>query len=96
MPLNEKAFRRLYDLSNEMINRLDHSAGLNPRAFRLGHQSLESVNAAQTKTILDGDFIAKFINLPLADRLKWARNKGTSSDRVINDLATFQTGTDFF
>jgi cleavage and polyadenylation specificity factor subunit 1 len=96
MPVNEKIFRRLHDISGEMINRLDHLAGLNPRAFRLGHHLDESVHAAPFKTILDGDFAAKFSNLPLLDRLKWSRNKGTSSDRVMNDLGVFQLGSDFF
>ena len=34
VPLPEKTFKRLQDVQNEMVNRMDHVAGLNPRAFR--------------------------------------------------------------
>lgn len=33
-PISEPEYRRLQDMSTEMMNRLDQPAGLNPRAFR--------------------------------------------------------------
>ena len=34
MPASEKTYKRLYDIFTEMVNRMEHPAGLNPRAYR--------------------------------------------------------------
>jgi hypothetical protein len=34
VPVAEKVFKRLQDMYSELVSRLDHVAGLNPKAFR--------------------------------------------------------------
>jgi cleavage and polyadenylation specificity factor subunit 1 len=39
-PLGERQYKRLDDIATEMINRLEHPAGLNPRSYRFANHLL--------------------------------------------------------
>lgn len=95
LPINERVFKRLNDVATEMINRLEHAAGLNPRAYRL-YRAPKEITSIPVKNFIDGEFLGKFLELPVSDQIRWTRNKGTSNERVIRDLSEIAQALNYF
>ena len=82
MPLNEKLYRRLLMLQNVLTFSLQHSGGLNPKAFRLLRlPKPELLNPS--KNIVDGDLLSKFLNLSVNEKLECAKKIGTTPSQVF-------------
>ncbi|KAF9194083.1 Cleavage and polyadenylation specificity factor subunit 1 [Haplosporangium sp. Z 11] len=94
-PIPEKTSKRLALLSSQIVNGVQHPAGLNPRAFRL-LQSKDRLNSNPTKGILDGDLLFEFINLPANRQMEMTKQIGTGVDRVMDDLAGIAVAADHF
>ncbi|KAF9111435.1 Cleavage and polyadenylation specificity factor subunit 1 [Mortierella sp. AM989] len=94
-PIPEKTSKRLALLSSQIVNGVQHAAGLNPRAFRL-LQSKDRLNSNPVKGILDGDLLFEFINLPANRQKEMTKQIGTGVDRVMDDLAGIAVAADHF
>ncbi|KAG0002046.1 Cleavage and polyadenylation specificity factor subunit 1 [Entomortierella chlamydospora] len=94
-PIPEKTSKRLALLSSQIVNGVQHPAGLNPRAFRL-LQSKDRLNSNPVKGILDGDLLFEFINLPANRQKEMTKQIGTGVDRVMDDLAGISVAADHF
>ncbi|KAG0368622.1 CPSF A subunit region-domain-containing protein [Gamsiella multidivaricata] len=94
-PIPEKTSKRLALLSSQIVNGVQHHAGLNPRAFRL-LQSKDRLNSNPAKGILDGDLLFEFVNLPANRQKEMTKQIGTGVDRVMDDLAAIAVAADHF
>ncbi|CDH59136.1 cleavage and polyadenylation specificity factorsubunit 1 [Lichtheimia corymbifera JMRC:FSU:9682] len=95
-PIPEKTFKRLNTLYGQLVNGLQHVAGLNPRAFRLikGHKQRMSSN--RTKAVLDGDLIFEFAGLSVGQQREMTKQIGTTVTRIMEDLVEIDIGIDHF
>ncbi|GAB5591624.1 mRNA cleavage and polyadenylation factor subunit [Umbelopsis nana] len=91
-PITEKTYKRLLLLYGQMVNGLQHFAGLNPRAFRIMRSSKEKLASNRSRTILDGDLIFQFINLPLNRQQEMTKQIGTTVERIMEDLIDIAIG----
>ncbi|KAK3835815.1 MAG: CPSF A subunit region-domain-containing protein [Linnemannia elongata] len=94
-PIPEKTSKRLALLSSQIVNGVQHPAGLNPRAFRL-LQSKDRLNSNPVKGILDGDLLFEFVNLPANRQKEMTKQIGSGVDRVMDDLAGIAVAADHF
>ncbi|KAJ9053518.1 mRNA cleavage and polyadenylation factor subunit [Entomophthora muscae] len=85
IPTNEAVYRRLHLLSSGLINNLAHFGGLNPRSYRLiTPKHRLGMNAH--KSILDGDLLSRFADMPTNHQASLAQSIGTSRNVVYGDL----------
>ena len=86
--LDEKTHRDLEMLQERMVDHLPHTAGLNPRHYRLVHHT--SVHAAplrsRDKNVLDGNLLLQYLALPYDTQLALVRGT-TNPDIIISSLA---------
>ncbi|XP_070574061.1 cleavage and polyadenylation specificity factor subunit 1-like [Ptychodera flava] len=94
-PMTEKTYRRLLMLQNALIVQIPHTAGLNPKAFRIvRHHYRELQNPL--KNILDGDLLWKYTSLSVQEKSDLAKKIGTSVDQILNDLMDVERYTAHF
>lgn len=82
-PINEAAYRRMYILQQQLIDKEFHYCGLNPRLNRIGSIKLQN-NETNTKPILDYDLIRSFTKLS-DDRKRNLANK-VSGKGIYQDI----------
>lgn len=95
LPVTEKNYRRLLMLQNVLSTHISHTAGLNPRDFRMyktGYKVLGNV----AKSIVDGELIFSFILLSQAERSEIAKKIGVKMDDILEDLYEIQQLTTLF
>jgi cleavage and polyadenylation specificity factor subunit 1 len=81
LPVSEKTYRRLLMLQNVLTTSLQHTAGLNPKAFRMVKlHKPELTNPS--KNILDGDLLYKFSTLSMNEKSELAKKIGTTPSQV--------------
>lgn len=85
LPVPEKTYRRLLMLQNVLVTQTPHTAGLNPKGFRV-YRSHRKLLQNPHKNILDGDLLYRYLNLSVTEKGELAKKIGTSSDQVIEDL----------
>ncbi|GIY05432.1 cleavage and polyadenylation specificity factor subunit 1 [Caerostris extrusa] len=95
LPVPEKTYRRLLMLQNVLVVSIPHTAGLNPKAYRM-YKSQRKLLQNPHKNILDGDLLSMFLNLSILEKNEVARRIGTSSDQVIEDLLEIHQFTAYF
>ena len=93
--ISEKTFRRLQSLQNKLGQCLQHHAGLNPKSFRLAHMYNKSTSTSY-KNILDGDLLWRYTFLGFKERNELAKQIGTSSSQILDDLRSIEKITNFF
>ncbi|KAM3586172.1 mRNA cleavage and polyadenylation factor subunit [Umbelopsis sp. WA50703] len=91
-PITEKTYKRLLLLYGQLVNGVQHVAGLNPRAFRIMRSSKEKLASNRSRAILDGDLIFQFINLPLNRQQEMTKQIGTTVERIMEDLIDIAIG----
>jgi len=94
-PIDESVYRRLYSLHTHITYNLQHVAGLNPRAFRL-YQSPPGEHTHFRKNIVDGELLLQYYGLDIWLQRRLARDIGTSSDQIIDNLLQQQFRTNLF
>lgn len=95
LPIGEKSYRRLLMLQNVLNVSLQHTAGLNPKAFRMVRLSRpELMNPS--KNILDGDLLFKFPTLSMNEKSDLAKKIGTSPQQILEDLQEIDRVTAYF
>ncbi|KAG0089651.1 Cleavage and polyadenylation specificity factor subunit 1 [Podila epicladia] len=92
-PIPEKTSKRLALLTTQIVNGVQHAAGLNPRAYRL-LQSKDRLSANPVKGILDGDLLFEFVTLAANRQKEMTKQIGTGVDRVMDDLAAISIAAD--
>ena len=86
LPCNEKTYRRLLMLQNVLVNAIPHSAGLNPKSYRtLRQRRRELINPS--RSIIDGELVFKFSDLPVPQKVEIARRIGTKFQDLMDDLS---------
>ena len=96
VPLSEKTFRRLQTLQNKLVHSVQHYAGLNPKNYRLAQISSRRIHSPPQKNVIDGDLLWKFLNLGIKERNELAKQIGSSSSQIIDDLMDIERITCFF
>ncbi|KAG0172330.1 Cleavage and polyadenylation specificity factor subunit 1 [Apophysomyces sp. BC1034] len=90
-PIPEKTFKRLNTLYGQLVNGLQHVAGLNPRAFRLIKGPKQRMSSNRTKAVLDGDLIFEFAGLAVNQQREMTKQIGTTVSRIMEDLDAQKT-----
>ncbi|KAF8500474.1 CPSF A subunit region-domain-containing protein [Russula emetica] len=84
VPVDETTFKRLHLLQGQLTRNVQHTAGLNPRAFRIVRN--DYVSKALSHGILDGRLLTSFEDLPLIRQNEITRQIGTERTTVLHDL----------
>ena len=95
-PIPEKTFKRLSTLYGQLVNGLQHVAGLNPRAYRLIKGAKQRMASNRTKAVLDGDLIFEFAGLSVTQQREMTKQIGTTVARIMEDLVDIDSGIDHF
>ncbi|XP_028155962.1 cleavage and polyadenylation specificity factor subunit 1-like [Ostrinia furnacalis] len=85
LPVSEKVYRRLLMLQNVMNNYCCHVAGLNPRAHRT-YKSARKQGGGVARGVLDGELVALFPLMPIAEQHDIAKKIGTKVEEIAADL----------
>ncbi|XP_045761794.1 cleavage and polyadenylation specificity factor subunit 1 isoform X1 [Maniola jurtina] len=86
LPVSEKVYRRLLMLQNVMNNYCCHIAGLNPRAHRTYKSARKAAGGGAARGILDGDLVALYTSMPIAEQQDIAKKIGTKVEEIMGDL----------
>ncbi|KAF5309321.1 hypothetical protein D9611_014402 [Ephemerocybe angulata] len=82
-PVEEAAFKRLQLLQGQMTRNVQHTAALNPKAFRIVKNEFNS--KPLLKGILDGNLLAHYEALPIATQNEMTQQIGTERQTVLRD-----------
>ncbi|KAK9475082.1 CPSF A subunit region-domain-containing protein [Dipodascopsis tothii] len=63
VPISETAYRRLNIVQQQLYDRVESHAGLNPRMYR-AHQTNAEFNGQALRAVLDGNNIYRYLGLP--------------------------------
>ncbi|CAG8539305.1 7635_t:CDS:10, partial [Racocetra fulgida] len=91
-PIPEKMYKRMQLLHSQMVNGIQHPAGLNPKLM----QSKQRLAINPAKGILDGDLLIQFPNLALHRQREMTKQIGTTVERILDDLLVLQESCDYF
>lgn len=80
-PLSEQAYRRLSTLQNQLINTLEHSCGLNPRAYR----AVET-DGIGGRGMIDGQILLRWFDLGSQRKAEIAGRVGAAVWELRGDL----------
>ncbi|KAI0062778.1 hypothetical protein BV25DRAFT_1855577 [Artomyces pyxidatus] len=83
VPVDEAAFKRLHLLQGQLTRNIQHTAGLNPRAFRIVRN--DYVSKPLSRGILDGGLLRFFEDLPVTRQNEITRQIGTERGLVLRD-----------
>ncbi|KAL0094494.1 CPSF A subunit region-domain-containing protein [Phycomyces blakesleeanus] len=95
-PIPEKTFKRLNTLYGQLVNGIQHVAGLNPRAFRLIKGPKQKMASNRTKAILDGDLVFEFAGLSVSQQKEMTKQIGTTVAKIKEDLVDVDSSIDHF
>ncbi|KAI6653121.1 hypothetical protein LOD99_3957 [Oopsacas minuta] len=95
VPLSEKTFRRLQTLQSRLVQCIQHPAGLNPKSYRLAHM-LNRLQSSPQKNIIDGDLLWKYTYLGIKEKNELAKQIGTSSFQIMEDIRNIEQITNIF
>ncbi|RKP26676.1 CPSF A subunit region-domain-containing protein [Syncephalis pseudoplumigaleata] len=85
-PVSDKPYKRMQLLGARLIHGLQHLAGLNPKAYRtLSMKHRMAYNPV--RSILDGDLLAMYTQLPLIRRREMAKQARTTDKQLMADLS---------
>ncbi|KAF4616622.1 hypothetical protein D9613_008890 [Agrocybe pediades] len=81
--INEQAYKRLQLLQGQLTRNIQHTAGLNPKAFRIVRN--DYVSKPLSKGILDGNLLAHYEALPITQQNEMTKQIGTERLTVLKD-----------
>ena len=96
VPLSEPVFWRLTALQSVMANALETNCALSPRAWRLYRRSSRRGgcrNNDRKKSVIDGDLLLQYADLPVADQEDLAASIGSRVDLILDNLLEVQCGS---
>ncbi|KAI0313592.1 CPSF A subunit region-domain-containing protein [Amylostereum chailletii] len=84
IPVDDATHKRLHLLQGQLTRNVQHTAGLNPRAFRTVRN--DTVGKSLTRGVLDGMLLDAFGDLSVAKQAELTRQIGTERAVVVRDL----------
>ncbi|KAJ3567068.1 hypothetical protein NP233_g6602 [Leucocoprinus birnbaumii] len=81
--LDEASHKRLALLQGQLIRNIQHTAALNPKAFRIVRN--DYVSKPLTRGILDGDLLSQYEGLPINRQVEVTQQIGTDRVNVLRD-----------
>ncbi|KAF8816784.1 hypothetical protein BYT27DRAFT_7181242 [Phlegmacium glaucopus] len=82
-PVEEHAYKRLQLLQGQLTRNIQHTAALNPKAFRIVRNDF--VSKPLSKGILDGNLLAHYETLPITRQNEMTRQIGTERLTLLRD-----------
>ncbi|GAX14519.1 cleavage and polyadenylation specificity factor subunit 1 [Fistulifera solaris] len=96
VPISEPLFWRLTALQSVMANALDADCALNPRGWRLYRRTPRRGGCRSNyrkKSVIDGDLVMRFVDLPVAEQEDLAASIGSTVDLIFDNLLEIQCGS---
>lgn len=96
VPLSEPVYWRLAALQSVMANALENDCALSNRAWRLYTRSFKRGGCRGTdrkKGVIDGDLVAKYMDLPLSDQEDLASAIGSTVGLILDNLLELNCAT---
>jgi len=94
-PLSTADFQKLGKLEMRLVSALNHTAGLNPKAFRLTKPSFKLSHNHQ-RNMIDGDLLLKFASLERTKQDELSSLVNLTTNEVIDHLLRLHLETAFF
>ena len=94
LPIDERVYRTLSLLQQLMAMSVRTMCLLNQRDFRL--MKTNFIKLEKKKGVLDGTLLWKYVNLPVALQNDLATVIGTTSDAILEHLASIDSAISFF
>jgi cleavage and polyadenylation specificity factor subunit 1 len=94
-PLSLSDFQKLGRLEMRLVSALNHSAGLNPKAFRLTKPAFKLSHNHQ-RNMIDGDLLLKFASLERTKQDELASLVKLTTNDIIDHLLQLHLETAFF
>ncbi|XP_046675732.1 cleavage and polyadenylation specificity factor subunit 1-like [Homalodisca vitripennis] len=82
-------------LQNVLVNQVQHTAGLNPKAYRQ-YKSWSKLQGNPARGVIDGELVWTYLSLPVLERAEIAKKIGTKVDEIIDDLGEIEKVTAHF
>ncbi|KAK9323224.1 CPSF A subunit region-domain-containing protein [Lipomyces orientalis] len=82
LPVSESKYRRLVSVQQQLTDKIEHVAGLNPRMYR-ALSATPDLNSAASRAVLDGNLILKLESLSLERQLEVFERAGKGSEQEI-------------
>ena len=101
-PISEKVYKRLYAVYSKMVNRIEHTAGLNPRGFRQARLKFKPLlsnivtGPPGAKCVLDGDLVSTLLDQPFNLQEELLKGVGSDAGLVVDDLLDVKQGLKYF
>lgn len=92
VPVTEKLYRRLTMLQNYLYTSATHTAGLNPKGFRVLKTRTKTLSNP-LKNILDGDLLWRYHALTKVAKNELARKIGSTTDQLAEDFMELHRST---
>eukprot|EP00977_Amphora_coffeiformis_P016349 scaffold5020_cov179-Amphora_coffeaeformis.AAC.2 len=96
VPLSEPVFWRLAALQSVLANAVEPDCGLSPRAWRLYRRCARRGGCRsgdRKKSVIDGDLIRRYSDLPMRDQEDLASAVGSTVDVILDNLLELQCGS---
>ena len=96
VPVSEPVYWRLAALQSVLANALPTDCGLSPRAWRLYRRSFRRGGCRSNdrkKSVIDGDLIVKFADLPITDQEDLASAIGSTVELILDNLLELGCGS---
>ncbi|KAK7207324.1 CPSF A subunit region-domain-containing protein [Myxozyma melibiosi] len=81
-PVSEMTYRRLVVVQQQMAEKYEHVAGLNPRMYRSLSANAE-LSGSATRVVLDGNLLLRFPRLPLNRQIEISERAGKGAEAMI-------------
>lgn len=92
--IDEPTHRRMSMLQTKMYTQLQHPGGLHPKAFRLF--KAKSDHHIHKKNVVDGQLLWRYANLSTVTQKDLARQIGTTSEQLLQNIIELNQLTFFF
>ena len=89
-PLTEIQYRKLNTLATALSNTLNHTCGLNPRAYRIGKDAPEAMVGG--RNVVDGTVLMRWAELSSQKKAEVASRVGIDVEEVREDLVALVSG----
>jgi cleavage and polyadenylation specificity factor subunit 1 len=96
IPLSEQVYWRLTALQSVMVNAVESNCALSQRAWRMYRRSIRRGGCrsnTRKKGVIDGDLVAEFVDLPLADQEDLASSIGSTVEFIVDNILEIRCST---
>ena len=83
VPVTESTYRTLFIIQQQIIDKDDHNACLNPRMHRALGTDVAALQVSSGKALLDYDVIGRYQSLPVDRKQLYARKVGKNGRQEV-------------